>query len=493
MKKAAFAIIVIAALLVFSAQASAEAEAKDASCEDVGTFDLVGKAVCKIKSSVSGIGGWFQDLTASLLSWVMNPPISSTGIADLFNVFKWLAFTGAGLLVLDTGVRYIQASGDPAAAEVAKQQARNIIIMVIAIIASPVIVGWLLDLVRLVTELIIAAASDAGTLAAVLGAGIVAAFVASSPIFPISWTLIIVLLLSFVFAMLMRVFVLTAFVSMLPGILFLYFWERTSGIGRKMLSILAVNMFIPILWVTVFVVAANMPGGYKLLSPLLVVIAFPLNSYLYFNFGGLSASFLMPPSPIKAAGSALATAGSRARAAITASRAVKRETTEMMPYVREGSGMPAPSAFSRQRIAERKEGYSSAEEAPAQFVPTRAAAVYHFNASDLNFGSKNLSPQGRRLNRIYETDRSHQFLEFAASQDKSHNKAIRHMELAHTPHLTSSEKDRHHILAEKLYSRISAHKKDEVIDDFGKHEKLQASARKIGGETHARQHQRVQR
>ncbi len=486
MKAAALFSVAAVLLLLFSASVSAleggAEKVSDASCEDVGTFDVFGKLVCKVKSSVSSIGGWFEGIIADAINWVINPPISSTGVSELHSVFQWLAFTGIGILVVDTGVRYLQASMNPEAVEEAKKQARNIVVMVIAVIASPLIVTWALDLVRLISELILLATVDPASLAVVLVGGLVAAFVASSPIFPISWTAIIIMLLSFIFVMLLRIFVLTAFTSMLPLILFLYFWERTSQVGRRMLNILAANIFIPILWITVFAVAAKMPGGYKLLSPLLVLIAFPLNAYLYFTFGGVSANFIVPPSPIRAAGAALASTGSRIRQAVVARRtAVDVERKALTPYVR-GESVQAEKGKGRAR--------SPAE---GRLVPTTVVTRYHFNASDLNFGQKNVSPHGRRFQRIYESGKSNKFLNYAANSDKDYDRVVQHTELGHNPHMTLAERRCNLKHARVLFEKIPKYKHDEILDSFDNYEKVEKAKAMSGGVVHGKSYQRVKR
>src|SRR3989338_9035224 len=184
-------IIFIVTALILSSFTYAQDDVESTSCKDVPIWDLWGKLTCTITSKFEEITQKFTSFMSDAISKILNPNVQLKGIPKIYDAFQWLAMTGIAILFMDMAIMLMKAGFEPASKEIAARQFRNILTLIIMVIAAPIFIDWMLDLVVLISTFIMSVALSGGNLAEKLIGSLGALLLLTAVIFFISWPILI--------------------------------------------------------------------------------------------------------------------------------------------------------------------------------------------------------------------------------------------------------------------------------------------------------------
>ena len=286
---------------------------------------------------------------------------------------------------------------------------------------------------------------------------------------------------------------LFALITVFPLILFLFFWERTRKVGLMFLNLLLLNIFIPVLWVIIFVMAFSFPEGTLLsfFKPAILFLTLPLNAYLYFKMNPITPGSFISGAGFVAGGKAVASAAGESGIKAAAARmvgleravpkeeiAVERARTMHGVEWERMSPVEKHDAVQKQYaplVAKWSEHVNSIPE-PTQEVRGKGepATAYPIKANELIMfkDQKHWTPQDKRLNQIYMKGESDDFLNYTSKSNTKMNRALKVTESLNDNSLSKDQQAMAIRNAKDNWNKVSQREQDKILDNYEKFKKI---------------------
>lgn len=496
-KSKLFVLLLVVFVVLFSAISYAQEETEP--CQDVPPWKIWDWTLCKIKAIPHVIGEKIRSAFQGFFDVIISPGEFTKPNKRLYNIFQFIAFTGISLLIVDIGIRLFQSGFNPTNKEIAARQARGIVLMVVLIMVGPVLIDLMIEAVKVLSDLIIrGSGTEYSSMISATIESIGALLAATILLFIVAWPTLIAMFLYFLVAVIIRTFMVFALVTSFPLILFLFFWERTRKVGLIFLNLLLINIFIPLLWVIIFVMAFSFPEGsvLSLFKPAILFLTLPLNAYLYFKMNPITPMAFIPSGGFLAGGKAVASAAgeSRVKAAVARTvgleRAVPKEEIaverartihgvdwDKMSPVDKHDAVQKQYAPLTAKWAE----HVSAIPSPTQELKGKgeASTIYPIKANELIMfkDQKHWTPQDKRLNQVYMRGESDDFLNYAGKSNARMNRALKITENLNDPAISKEQQSIAVRFAKDNWANVSQREQDKILDNYEKSKKVKAKVR----------------
>lgn len=491
-KSKVFVLLLVLFVVLFSAISYAQEETEP--CQDVPPWKIWDWTLCKIKAIPNAIGNKIRSAFQGFFDAIISPGEFTKPNKRLYNIFQFIAFTGISLLIVEIGIRLFQSGFNPTNKEIASRQARGIVLMVVLILVGPVLIDFMIEAVKVLSDLIIRGsgteyssmiAATIESIGAILGATVI--------LFIVAWPIILAMFLYFLVAVIIRTFMLFALITAFPLIMFLFFWERTRKVGLIFLNLLFLNIFISILWVIIFVMAFSFPEGslLSIFKPAVLFLTLPLNAYLYFKMSPITPTAFMPTGAFLGGGKTLASVAgeSRIKAATARTIGLERvvpkeeiavERARTLHGVEWDKMSPAEKNDAVQKqyapLTAKWAEHVSPMPSPTQEVKSKdeAVTVYPIKANELiMFKDQNLwTPQDKRLNQVYMKGESDDFLNYAGKSNMKMNRALKFTSILNDPDLDRDQQAMAIRIAKDSWNKVSHREQDKILDNYEKYKKI---------------------
>ncbi|MFH1788251.1 MAG: hypothetical protein ABH834_02575 [Candidatus Altiarchaeota archaeon] len=273
-----------------------------------------------------------KEATSDMIKWMMrnpviydasaSPPIPTTGWRSITIVILKVLVVPYQLLILLTGIYITYVSMIPRKRAYAKNYLLRLLVGLVLTTMAPVIFEVILEMEHfLLFEMVRSgAASTGGTCATVAGcpmgvdcvvdcmdkmSKVITFILASLFVWPLTCTLgpVALIVVIFTYAVVWaRFVVVSAFGVIFPATVFLYMWNYTTGIGRKLMKYTFVWIFMPLVQTLFLLVMAESVANLKTLQAGLLALG---------GFIGVFLSPLIMTGMLKVAGGLTYMAGSK--------------------------------------------------------------------------------------------------------------------------------------------------------------------------------------
>lgn len=497
MKKSKLVIFLVLGILLSSTSIAAESTDP---CQDIAPWQIWDWTICKIKAIPNSIGEKIKKAFEGFFDAIIAPGDFAKPNHRLYNISQFIAFAGISLLIIEIGIRLFQSGFNPTAKDIASRQARGIVLMVVLVLVGPVLISFMLDAVKVVADAFIQVSGTqySSIILQVIGS-IGSILTTTAIVFVVAWPTILAMFLYFLAAIIIRTFLLYTLITIFPLILFLFFWERTRKVGVIFLNLLLLNIFIPLLWVILFVMAFSVPESSVtavFLKPVIMFLTFPLSAYLYFKMVPISPAAFIPSAGFLKAGGYIA--------------GVARESTlkaSVVRYVGLEKSIPKEDiAVERAKIIHGREWKSMSpvekhEAVQKQYAPLiskwsehvhttpepsqevvgkgMSKTIYPIKANELIMfkDTRHWTPQDKRLNQIYMRGESDDFFNYISKENKIARRALQLSEKLNEEGLSRDDQLRIKIGAKEMWNKIFPREQDRLFDNFEKSKKMKVTSK----------------